>query len=153
MEREDVTVACVDSYGRVKVEELKEILREIQSQTGQIFKNKYSKALRSVSRFTEVYLLERIDKACLSTSRLEQEQEKLEKKMQSITIDIEREKNNFDRQAKVCINTIRDRVKGDLEATLPTISAMLENGTDITDKINSVVRRCGLESIRSLSRS
>lgn len=141
VEREDVTVACVDSYGRINVEELKDILREIQSQTGQIFKNKYSKALRTASWFTEVYLLERIDKACLSTSRLEQEQEKLEKKMQSITVDIEREKNNFDRQAKVCINTIRDRVKGDLEATLPTISAMLENGTDITDKINSVVRR------------
>ena len=61
--------------------------------------------------------------------------------MKEITTDIEKEKHNFDKQAKVCINTIRERIKGDLEATLPTISAMLENGTDITDKINSVVRR------------
>lgn len=141
IERDDVKVACVDSYGRTNVEELKEILREIQSQTDPIFLNKYSKALRSASRLTEVYLVERIDKASLSTSRLEQEQEKVLKKMQEISADIEREKTNFDRQAKVCINTIRDRIKGDLEATLPTISAMLENGSDITDKINSVVRR------------
>lgn len=141
VERDDVKVACVDSYGNVNVEELKEILREIQSQTGQIFINKYSKALRAVSRYAEVYLVERIDKACLSTSRLEQEQEKVEKKIKEISVDIGKEKNNFGRQANVCINTIRERIKSDLEATLPTISAMLENGTDITDKINSVVRR------------
>ena len=123
------------------MDELKDILREIQGQTGKIFINKYSKALRAASMYTEVYLVERIDKACLSTSRLEQEQEKVEKKMNEISVDIDKEKNNFSRQAKVCINTIRERIKGDLEATLPTISAMLENGTDITDKINSVVRR------------
>lgn len=141
VERDDVKVACVDSYGRVNVEEIKEILREIQSQTGEIFVNKYSKALRNASRFTEVYLLERIDKASLSTSRLEQEQEKMEKKMQALQDSIAHEKANFDKQAQVCINTIRDRVQGDLESTIPTISAMLENGSDITDKINSVVRR------------
>ena len=141
IERDDVKVACVDSYGNVKVDDLKEILREIQSQTGRIFVNKYSKALRAASMLTEVYLVERIDKACLSTSRLEQEQEKVEKKMQALSVDIDKEKTNFDRQAKVCINTIRDRIKLDLEATLPTISAMLENGNDITEKINTVVRR------------
>lgn len=141
VERDDVKVACVDSYGRVNVEELKDILREIQSQTGEIFVNKYSKALRAASRYAEVYLVERVDKAYLSTSRLEQEQEKVEKKMKEISVDIEKEKNNFSRQANVCINTIRERIKSDLEATLPTISAMLENGTDITDRINSVVRR------------
>ncbi len=97
--------------------------------------------LRNASRYTEVYLEERIDKANLSTSRLEQEQEKVEKKMAEITFEIDKEKSNFSKQAKVCINTIRDRIKGDLEATLPTVSAMLENGSDITDKINSVVRR------------
>ena len=141
VERDDVKVACVDSYGNVKVDDLKEILREIQSQTGRIFVNKYSKALRSASMLSEVYLVERIDKACLSTSRLEQEQERVEKKMQALTLDIDKEKTNFDRQAKVCINTIRERIKLDLEATLPSISAMLENGNDITEKINTVVRR------------
>ncbi|MBQ3666295.1 MAG: dynamin family protein [Lachnospiraceae bacterium] len=141
VERDDVKVACVDSYGNVKVDDLKEILREIQSQTGRIFVNKYSKALRSASMLSEVYLVERIDKACLSTSRLEQEQERVEKKMQALTLDIDKEKTNFDRQAKVCINTIRERIKLDLEATFPSISAMLENGNDITEKINTVVRR------------
>lgn len=141
VERDDVKVACVDSYGRVDVEELKDILREIQSQTSQIFINKYSKALRNASRYTEVYLVERVDKASLSTSRLEQEQEKIEKRIKELYVDIEKEKTNFGRQAKICINTIRERIKSDLEATMPTISAMLENGSDITDKINSVVRR------------
>ncbi len=141
VERDDVKVVTVDSYGDVDVEELKEILRDIQKQTGRIFVNKYSKMLRNSTRFAEVYLEERIDKATLSTSKLEQEQEKVEKKMKAITLEIEKEKNNFSKQAQICINTIRERITGDLEATLPTISAMLENGSDITDKINSVVRR------------
>ena len=141
VERDDVKVVTVDSYGDVDVEELKEILRDIQKQTGRIFVNKYSKMLRNSTRLAEVYLEERIDKATLSTSKLEQEQEKVEKKMKAITLEIEKEKNNFSKQAQICINTIRERITGDLEATLPTISAMLENGSDITDKINSVVRR------------
>lgn len=139
--QEDVEVACVDSYGRVNVEDLKQILFEIQGMTGEIFVNKYSEHLRNASRFAEVYLIERVDKACLSTSRLEQEKEKVEKKIQELTFEIDREKANFERQAKVCINSIHDHVKNDLEASLPTLSAMMENGNDITDKINSVVRR------------
>lgn len=139
--QDNVTVASVDSYGRVNVDELKDILIEIQGKTGEIFLNKYSEQLRNASRYAEVYLMERIDKASLSSSRLEQEKEKIQKKIQEISVEIEREKNNFERQARVCINSIRDHVKTDLEASLPTISAMMENGNDITDKINSVVRR------------
>ena len=139
--QDNVTVASVDSYGRVNVDELKDILIEIQGKTGEIFINKYSEQLRNASRYAEVYLMERIDKASLSSSRLEQEKEKIQKKIQEISVEIEREKNNFERQARVCINSIRDHVKTDLEASLPTISAMMENGNDITDKINSVVRR------------
>ena len=139
--QDNVTVASVDSYGRVNVDELKDILIEIQGKTGEIFINKYSEQLRNASRYAEVYLMERIDKASLSSSRLEQEKEKRQKKIQEISVEIEREKNNFERQARVCINSIRDHVKTDLEASLPTISAMMENGNDITDKINSVVRR------------
>ncbi len=140
-DEEDVTVACVDAYGHIKVDELKDILLEIQGKTGEIFVNKYSKMLKNESRYPEAYLEDRIDKECLSTSRLEQEQEKLEKRMQEITVEIEREKNNFERQAKVCTNTIRERVKNDLESSSATISAMLESGADITDKINAIVRR------------
>lgn len=140
-DQDDVTVACVDAYGNVNVEELKEILIEIQGMTGEIFVNKYSKILRNETRYPEAYLVDRMDKECLSTSRLELEKEKLEKRMKEITVEIEKEKNNFDRQAKVCINTIRDRVKTDLESSVATISAMLESGADITDKINAIVRR------------
>ena len=139
--QEDVTVACVDAYGNVNIEELKDILREIQGKTGEIFINKFSEILKNESRYPLAYLEDRIDKECLSTSRLEQEQEKLEKKMDEITVEIEKEKNNFERQAKVCINTIRERVKTDLESSLTTISAMLESGADVSDKINGIVRR------------
>ena len=40
------------------------------------------------------------------------EKEKLQKRIQELTQEIDREKNNFQRQAKVCINSIREHVKG-----------------------------------------
>ena len=145
----DVKVACVDSYGDVKVDEIKEILRDIQENTGTIFVNKYSKVLKSAARYAEVYLLERIDKSNLSTSELEQEQEKILKNIRELEDKIEKEKAIFKEQADVCIKAIRERVTNNLEANQATISVMLENGADITDKINYIVRNAVTVGIRT----
>lgn len=145
----DVKVACVDSYGDVKVDEIKEILRDIQEKTGTIFVNKYSKVLKSAARYAEVYLLERIDKSNLSTSELEQEQEKILKNIRELEDKIEKEKAIFKEQADVCIKAIRERVTNNLEANQATISVMLENGADITDKINYIVRNAVTVGIRT----
>ena len=60
--QEDVTVACVDAYGNVNIDELKDILREIQGKTGEIFINKFSEILKNESRYPLAYLEDRIDK-------------------------------------------------------------------------------------------
>lgn len=149
LELDDVKVACVDSYGDVKVDEIKEILRDIQQQTGEIFVNKFSKVLSAASRFAEVYLLERIDKSNLSTSELEQEQEKILKSIRELESKIEKEKAMFQEQADVCIKAIRERVTNNLASNQATISVMLENGADITDKINYIVRNAVTVGIRT----
>jgi GTPase SAR1 family protein len=149
LELDDIPVACVDSYGNVKVDEIKDILREIQTQTGDIFINKYSRLLAITARYAEVYLLERIDKSKLSSSELEQEQEKILKNIRDLEDKIEKEKNIFKDQADICIKAIRERITNNLLANQTTISVMLENGADITDKINYIVRNAVTVGIRT----
>lgn len=146
---DDVKVACVDSYGDVRVDEIKQILFDIQAQTEEIFVNKYSKVLANAARYAEVYLLERIDKSNLSTSELEQEQEKILKNIKELEEKIEKEKAIFRDQADICIKSIRERVTNNLIANQATISVMLENGADITDKINFIVRNAVSVGIRT----
>lgn len=137
---EKVKIACVDSYGDVRIDEIKDIFREIQLRTGTIFERKYSKLLNHSARYVEAYLSDRIDKAGLSSSQLEQEQEHLEKKIRELSSKIRKEMNNFDGQASICLETIKNRIQSELEANQQAIGVLLENKIDITEKVNSVVR-------------
>lgn len=146
---ENVKIACVDSYGDVRIDEIKDIFREIQLRTGAIFERKYSKLLNHSARYMEAYLSDRIDKAGLTTSQLEQEQEHLEKKIRELSNKIRKEMNNFDGQANICLETIKNRIKSDLEANKQAISVLLENKMDITEKVNSVVREAVMFGIKT----
>lgn len=146
---ENVRIACVDSYGGVRIDEIKDIFREIQTRTGAIFEKKYSSLLNYSARYVDTYLTDRIDKAGLTTSQLEQEQEHLEKKIRELSNKIRKEMNNFDAQANVCLETIKNRVQSDLEANKQSISVLLENKMDITEKVNSVVREAVMFGIKT----
>ncbi|MBR6696768.1 MAG: dynamin family protein [Lachnospiraceae bacterium] len=145
----EVRVACVDSYGDVKIEEFKDILLEIQGKTADIFKQKYSRMLNKCSKYAQIYLLERIEKGSLSISELEQEVEKVEKQIRELSDKVQKEQDTFNAQADSCIQAIVDRVKNNLESNKATISVMLENGADITDKINYIVRNAVSTGIKT----
>lgn len=136
----DVKIACVDSYGDVRVDEIKDIFREIQLRTGAIFEKKYSRLLNHCAHYVDAYLSDRIDKAGLTSSQLEQEQERLEKKIHELSNKIRKEMDNFDGQANICLETIKNRINSDLVANQQAIGVLLENKLDITDKVNMVVR-------------
>lgn len=146
---EEVRVACVDSYGNVRIDEIKEIFRELQQKTGAIFERKYSRLLSHEARYVDTYLTDRIDKASLTTSQLEQEQERLEKKIKELSGRIRKEMNNFDGQANICLETIKERIRTELEANQQAISVLLENKMDITEKVNSVVRNAVMFGIKT----
>lgn len=146
---ENVKIACVDSYGDVKIDDVKDIFREIQMHTGAIFERKYAKLLSHSARYVDAYLSDRIDKAGLTSSQLEQEQERLEKKIRELSNRIRKEMNNFDGQANICLETIKNRIQSDLEANQQAISVLLENKMDITEKVNSVVREAVMFGIKT----
>lgn len=148
MEKDNIKMTCVDSYGQVKIEGVKDFLREIEEKTEELFCYQYDNILRKSARNTQLYLLERIDKRNLSSSELEYEQEKLEKKIKSLKEKLEREKNSFEDKMFSCISLIEEKVKIDLNEAVEELSVLIENGVDITDKINVVVRGAVSYSIK-----
>lgn len=149
IEKEDIKMTCADSYGQIKVEGVKEFLREIEEKTEELFCNKYKEVLRRAARNTELYLLERIDKRNLSSSELEYEQERLEKKIENLRERLDKEKSLFEEKMFSCISLIEENVKKDLNNSIEELSVLIENGVDITEKINTVVRSAISFSIKT----
>lgn len=149
IEKEEIKMTCVDSYGKINVEGVKEFLREIEGKTEELFCLKYNRVLKKTARNTELYLLERIDKRNLSSSEMEYEQEKLEKKIQNLRERLNKEQNIFKEKMLSCISLIEENVKKDLNDSIEELSVLIENGVDITEKVNTVVRSAISFSIKT----
>lgn len=148
LDGQEVKIACADSYGKVKIEEVREFLREIESNTATIFLHQYKKILDR-----EIYLLENcmteiMDKRELSTSEIEYQKEKLKKKMDGLFLNLKKEQSYFETEVEECNSMIREQVKHDLRENTDEFAVLLENGMDITDKINEVVRNAIIFSIK-----
>lgn len=148
LDGQEVKIACVDSYGKVRVEEVREFLREIQSNAEQIFMQQYKRILDRESYLLESCITEMIDKRELSTSEIEYQKEKLKKKMNGLFANLKKEQSRFETEVEDCNANIREQVKHDLRANTDEFAVLLENGMDITEKINEVVRNAIIFSIK-----
>lgn len=148
LDGQEVKIACVDSYGKVRVEEVREFLREIQSNAEQIFMHQYKRILDRESYLLESCITEMIDKWELSTSEIEYQKEKLKKKMNGLFANLKKEQSRFETEVEECNANIREQVKHDLRENTDEFAVLLENGMDITEKINEVVRNAIIFSIK-----
>lgn len=148
LDGQEVKIACVDSYGKVRVEEVREFLREIQSSAEQIFMHQYKRILDRESYLLESCITEMIDKRELSTSEIEYQKEKLKKKMNGLFANLKKEQSRFETEVEECNANIREQVKHDLRENTDEFAVLLENGMDITEKINEVVRNAIIFSIK-----
>ncbi len=148
LDGQEVKIACVDSYGTVKVEEVKEFLREIQGSTEKIFMHQYTRILNRELYLLESCITEIMDKQELSTSEIEYQREKLKKRMDGLFLNLKKEQSRFETEVEECNATIREQVKHDLRENTDEFAVLLENGMDITEKINEVVRNAIIFSIK-----
>jgi GTP-binding protein EngB required for normal cell division len=147
-EIDDVKIAYIESYGNVRVGEVKDFLLEVQGNADIIFRNKYTEILRHSAKLFETYLLERLDKKDLNTSQLEEEREEILKKKEKLIAKIELEKKLFQQQTEECIVFIKEKVVMDLKKASTAIAVYILNGTPMNDKINIIIQAAVVESIK-----
>lgn len=144
---EEVKIACVESYGKVRTGEVKEFLLEINADTESIFERKYMELLKRSSRTLEGYLEERLDVKDLNTSQLEEKREVIKKNIGKLLNKVENEQKLFDEQTDTCIQVVKEKVGFDLQQASGALAVYLENKIDINEKINGIIQNTVIESV------
>lgn len=136
-----VEVAVTCAKGRnVDVRGFQNILLEIEGRSQEIFIKTFTGRLERICEKAENYLTSRLEQSDLSLEGVQLEKEKLEKNLLNLKEDFQREKENFDQQVEKCIEFIKNKILQDLRASASTMESMLLQGTDITEKINTIIR-------------
>ncbi len=147
--KSDIKVACIESYGDVQVDSVKQFMLELQQNAERLFEIKYAPRLTNIVQSTEMYLTDQINKKNMTLSELEEEKEFLQNDISELLHRIKRERVRFDSQADECIKSIRTKINNDLESASSAICAMVQNGNNVNEKINTIVRNAVTVGIKT----
>lgn len=147
--KSEIKVACIESYGDVRIEAVKQYMLELQQNAERLFEVKYKAKLENLVNSTLGYLNDQINKKDMSLSELEEEKEFLENDINELLHKIKRERERFDSQTDECIKCIKSKINSDLEAASSAVAAMVQNGNNVNEKINTIVRNAVTIGIKS----
>ena len=149
IDKDQVKITSIESYGDVNVEGIKKFLMEIQQNSERLFEIKYKDRLANAVKNMENFLLDQINKKDLTLSELEEEKNTLQGEINELLRKINRERERFDKQADECIAAIKNKISADLTTASSAIAALVQNGANVNDKINTIVRNAVAIGIKS----
>ncbi len=149
IDKDQVKITSIESYGDVNVEGIKKFLLEIQQNSERLFEIKYKDRLGSALKNMENFLLDQINKKDLTLSELGEEKNNLQNEINELLRKISRERERFDKQADDCIKSIQNKISTDLNTASAAIAALVQNGANVNDKINTIVRNAVAIGIKS----
>lgn len=139
---------CRTSSFTGDAEELEEFLEEIQDRAQDILENKYKKMVLPIAENTEHYLVTRLNGSTLSESELTEKEEKLERQLSELDSKFAKEKQDFERETAECAEEIKTDVQNAVEAEETRLVAMMLNGQNINEHLNTVVRNAVTVSVK-----
>lgn len=132
-------VTCSRS-SRLNIDGFKEILLDLQKQSGEITDKYFSAKLNAVCSEIEKYLLGRLNQSDLSLEDIRLKKEQLERQLNELEQGFALRKDKLSQQICDCTAAIRDKVKADLSKASDSLESRLLNGDDISSTVNSIVR-------------
>lgn len=131
-------------------EGFKDILRDVQSRSDDIFKRHFSATLYSVLMEIRGYISSLVSKKDYSAEELQTEINELETNIDTLKNEVNSEKEDFDRQCERSIDEIKNRVISDIRSNSDALENMLVQGNDISGRINGIVRNSVTVSIKQV---
>ena len=139
---------CFTSSFTGDADELKNFLIDIQGQSQNILSNKFKNIVNSIIDNTENYLKTTLKNSEMSESELSEEEDKLNKQLNNLTVKFSKEKENFQIAIQDCKENINRDIENALRAEESTLVAMAMNNQSISEHINTLVRRTVTTSIK-----
>lgn len=138
---QDVKIAVTEAKrSPIDIDEFKDLLLELQSQSEDIFNQVYTQYLQESCAEVAQYLTERLAQRDLSAEDIKLEKEQLEGELVALAEQFAQEKERFAGQIEKCIAAIQSKIANDLRASKETLVSLLLQNSDVTEKINTVVR-------------
>ena len=101
-----------------------------------------------IAENTGHYLVTRLNGSTLSESELTEKEEKLEKQLSELDSKFAKEKQDFERETAECAEEIKTDVQNAVEAEETRLVAMMLNGQNINEHLNTVVRNAVTVSVK-----
>lgn len=139
LEIDNITVA-VTSADDDDSEAFKSILREIETRSDEVFKNHFGRMLVSCLGDIKSYLSSLLKSKDSSSQEIEEKIETLQKNIANLNDDIAKEKDKFYDQCDQVVEIIKNKVISDLKASSSMLENMIYQGSDVSDKVNTIVR-------------
>lgn len=138
---ENVTVVTTNAKGRnVSVDSFADILRQIQCQSEEIHNKHFQKQLESICAELEKYLSDRLKHSDLTGENLALQKQKQEQDLKALEDKYDQLSEDLTRQIQECIRAIRAKIENDLTDSSTTLEAMLLQGNNVNEKVNTIVR-------------
>lgn len=139
---------CRTSSFTGDAEELEEFLKEIQEKSQDILAGKYKKLAVAIVENTENYLKSILNNSQLSESELDEQEEKIQKQILSMSSKLLEVQNDFESEISEYVEEIKSDVQEAMEGAEFTLEMMILNNQSINDYLNSLVRNVVTTSIQ-----
>lgn len=139
---------CKTSSFTGDAEELEEFLKEIQAKSQDMLAHSFVHAVLAIADRTETYLKTRLSSSQLSTSDLDEQEDKLKEQLSGLERTFSTEQANFDKEIAACTEEIKNDVQCALESEEATFVAMAMNQQSINEQLNTVVRTAVTVSVK-----
>ena len=146
----DAALVTTTAKGKnVDVTALQEILQEIEAESETIFERTTRTRIKKEAARTEEYLAASIKKADLAPDELAAEEEACRRQLERLKSSLEKEKSAFVRQIDESAMNIGGSVEAALQGASGDLERLMMNGSNISAKINALVRQAALAGLKS----
>ena len=139
---------CITSSRTGDAEELENFLEDIQRQSQFLLANRFKNAVLSSADVTRNYLVTTMKNSEMSESELDEQQDKLDRQLDSLNQRLSVEREDFDSQVTESIREIKNDIQMALEAEEETFVAIAMNNQSIQEQINLTVRKAVTVSMK-----
>lgn len=143
-------ICCTNAKGKIiDVQDFAQVLQKIEGDSQKILADELTKVLHVEAGRTAQFLHAVIRQTDLTPSELESKKEDCRRNLERLKENLSRTRQDFSKQVDACINSVQADVSGALYSAAANLETALINRTDISAKVNSIVREAVIRSMQS----
>ena len=147
---DSVEICCTNAKGRnIEIESFAKVLRQIESDSHEIFVEKTNEIVRVEAERLANYLRSMIRQTDLTPSELEAKRSECQQNLEKLNAQLAKTKKEFAAQTDSYINSVQSKVTESLYNSASGLEIALMNGSDINSKVNALVRETIVSSMQN----